>query len=93
MVDQIKKALPDMWRNSPPWFALMAVVVLFLVYLDRQEERAINRERRLETLSDLRIKQCHDIQQKSTQAIEKLNATLSQQVVSLDRLKVIIERQ
>jgi len=91
MVEKIKESLPEMWRNSPPWFALMAVVVLFLFYLDRQENRAIEREKRFEVVSSLRIQTCHDVQAKSTQAIENLNIVLNQQIIALDRLRAIID--
>ena len=91
MVDQLKKALPDMWRNSPPWFALMAVVVLFLVYLDRQETRTVAREQRAEMLSALRIETCHEVQAQATEAINSLTKVLHEQAITLDRLKAVIE--
>lgn len=91
MVDQLKKALPDMWRNSPPWFALMAVVVLFLVYLDRQETRTVAREQRAEMLSALRIDTCHAVQAEATEAIRNLTTVLQEQAITLERLKAVIE--
>lgn len=93
MVKAIKENLPDMWKASPPWFALLAVVVLFLFYLDRQEQRVIEREKRAEKLSEMRIETCHLVQVKSTKAIEDLNAILREQIRALDRLTLITESQ
>lgn len=93
MVEKIKEALPDMWRNSPPWFALMAVVVLFLFYLDRQETRAVEREKRAETLANFRINTCHTVQAEATEAIRELAKTLTEQSIAMDRLKAVIEAQ
>lgn len=91
MVEKLKEALPDMWRSSPPWFALLAVIVLFLLYLDRQESRVIEREKRAEALSSFRIETCHAVQAESTDAIKRLNEVLSEQVVALELLKATLE--
>ena len=93
MVEEIKKSLPAMWKSSPPWFALLAVVTMFLFYLDRQESRVIQREQRMEALSSLRIETCHAIQEQSTTAIKELNEVLREQVQTMYKLQILIESQ
>ena len=79
MVDQLKESLPGMFRQSPPWFALLVVVGGFLAYLDRQEGRVIDREKRAESLSSLRIDTCHQVQTEATRAISELNKVMKEQ--------------
>lgn len=81
-----------MFRASPPWFALLMVVAGFLAYLDRQEGRVIEREERMDAVSELRIDTCHDVQAQSTAAIKELNRVLLEQVKTLYKLQVTIEQ-
>jgi len=93
MVEKIKESLPNMFKASPPWFALLMVVGGFLAYLDRQEGRIIDREKRAETIDNLRIENCHKVQAESTAVIKELNATLMEQVKTLYKLQVKIEAE
>lgn len=91
MVEKINEALPSMFRASPPWFALLAVVAGFLGFLDRQEGRIVEREKRAEVLANLRIETCHNVQGEATAAIRELNRILTDQSRALDRLSLLIE--
>ena len=91
MVKQIQEALPDMWKNSPPWFALLAVILIFVGYMDRQDSRMIDREKRSEQLADLRIEQCHDVQAKANEALIKLADVLNQQIQEFQKMQYIIQ--
>jgi len=93
MVDKLKESLPSMFKASPPWFALLLVVGGFLAYLDRQESRVIDREKRMDAVSELRIANCHGVQAASTAAIKELNRVLLDQVKTLYKLQVTIEAE
>lgn len=88
----MKQSLPEMWRQSPPWFALLVVVGLFVAYIDRQEQRVIDRMKRTETLSISNIAAFEKLQSESTMAIKELNVILRDQTTHFDRLTRLIER-
>lgn len=92
MVKQIQEKLPEMFKASPPWFAVLFVVGIFMFYIDRQEERGLRSVAAVDLVTKQRIEQCHAVQIESTAAIKQLNQVLSEQSQALNMLRREIER-
>lgn len=92
MTEKLKEALPEMWKASPPWFAMILVVCIFIYYQDRQANRVLESQKAMQAVSDLRIQAFQDVQEQSTEAMKTLSTTLQKQSESFARLQVVIER-
>ena len=80
-----------MWQAAPQWAVVVCICAGFLFYLDRREQREVQREERLEKVADLRIENCHQVQFAANKIMEQLATALSEQTRTLDRLQATIE--
>lgn len=83
--------LTKMWMAAPQWAVVVCIIAGFLYYLDRREQREVEREQRISKVSDLRIEQCHNVQEQANKAISDVAEALREQGRTLDRLQITIE--
>lgn len=91
-IEASSKDLTKIWAAAPQWATLVIVVVAFTVYLDRHEGREIEREKRLEKLADIRIEQCHAVQEEANRVMLELTHVLQEQTRTFDRMTIAIEQ-
>ena len=90
-IEAKSKDLKHIWQAAPHWAALIVVVITFIVYLDRHETREQTRMDQMDKIADIRIKQCHDIQVESTEAMKRLTETLHKQTLTFEKMTAAIE--
>lgn len=66
-----QKTADGLVKAAPHWVALIVLVVVFLIYMDRTHDVA-------KQVADQRIKVCHDVQSQSTKVLDSLVARLEQ---------------
>ena len=78
-------------KNAPTMVVLFLVVAVFLYYLDRREHRDQADRERDDLVAIQRIEQCHAVQERTVDVIEKLEQVLEEQQLTLERLRIAIE--
>ena len=81
----------DLAHTAPHWFALLMVVGAFLLYLERHDKAYAEMSASKDTLAVQRIAQCHSVQERGYESMDRLNATLDLQVQTFRDLSKVIE--
>ena len=92
MVDVAKEATAGLAKSAPQYLILLAVVGSFLIYMERIESRQLEKLNREYLIDEQRIGQCHDVQERGIEIMDKLNETLGRQASTLDQLQTEITR-
>ncbi len=80
-----------MWQAAPQWAVVVVICAGFLFYLDRREQREVEREKRIDQVAELRIEQCHAVQASANEIMQELAEALKDQSRTMDRLQQTIE--
>ena len=88
--DAVKLA-SDLAHTAPHWFALLMVVGAFLIYLERHDQSVSRMSASKDILAVQRIEQCHRVQERGYDSMERLNATMDLQVQTFRDLSKVIE--
>ena len=77
-------------KSSPHLVGVMVIVSAFLFYLYRHDELEIKNDERKQLVSVQRIEQCHDMQKRSSDIMDKLSMTLNSQATHFHELSVTL---
>lgn len=80
-------ALRSLSDKAPHWLALLLVVGGFLAYLYKHDQMMLEQTRTGDLVAMQRINECHSVQERGHDVMEKLAGALSGQTIALESLK------
>lgn len=87
--DDLTKAVKETARfaqSAPQWFAVLAVVGMFLGFLWQHEKTLAKFAERAEIVAKQRIDQCHNVQSRSLDVMDAVTKVLAEQQLSMQSL-------
>jgi len=78
-------------KKQPQLMFSIALVAVFLYYMDRRDANQIELARTEDMVTRQRIEQCHGIQVQSNEALLRLSTALDKQQATFERLSIAIE--
>lgn len=73
-------------KRSPYLVSILAIVAAFMFYIFRRDQLYVEMASKQDLVASQRIEHCHEVQDRATNIMDKLNTTLNSQHISYTEL-------